>query len=53
MSQNNKGIYEKLTANIRLYGKILKAFPLMKNEAKEKEIKKIQIGKEKVQYFYL
>ena len=41
-------IYEKLTANIRLYGKILKAFPLMKNEAKEKEIKKIQIGKEKV-----
>ena len=46
-------IYEKLTANIRLYGKILKAFPLMRNEAKEKEIKKIQIGKKKVQHFYL
>ena len=27
-------IYEKLTANIRLYGKILKAFPLMRNETK-------------------
>ena len=46
-------IYEKLTANIRLYGKILKAFPRMRNETKEKEIKKIQTGKEKVQHFYL